>query len=139
MHDIEIVTVRAETHRGPLDLAVRRVRQSLGDAGKLGLIERALEVGDSDLAVRYLRDWATVLEASPDNSIMDRVRLASMKLQKLLTHEVVHGRFSLLDRTAPEIVRYEQGMRWRGLQSRYSPHLECMRGEPRAICSKADE
>lgn len=35
MHDIEIVTVRAETHRGPLDLAVRRVRQSLGDAGKL--------------------------------------------------------------------------------------------------------
>jgi hypothetical protein len=53
--------------------------------------------------------------------MFDSARAAKANLHKLQAHEAVYGRFSLLDRSAPEIVGYEREMKRQGLPSRYEP------------------
>lgn len=107
------------TVEGGLQIAVRQVRASLGEHGRLRLIERALEIGDADRAAGHMQSWAAGLETSLCNTIRERVQLASARLQELVRLEQVHGRFSQLDRSAPEILRYEREMRWKGLPSKF--------------------
>ncbi len=95
--------------------------RGLSEDERLWLIERAIATGDSWMASRHLRAWGDALRTSLREKVQARTQAAGMGLDRLLAHEAVHGRFSLLNRQAPHIVRYEYAMRMSGKSSIYGP------------------
>ncbi len=106
-------------------LAKLRPAMGLSNGGKLRLICRALEIGDSWMTERNLNDWSSHLERDPDPALREGIRSARVGFAALKAFEEVRGRFSRLDREAQEIVWYENEMRRSGGTSVYGlPNLE---------------
>jgi len=84
------------------------------------MIERLLGIGDSIIAGMFIRDWEDRIEACSEVELHHRLQLAKGRLSDILAHEAKHGRFSLLDRSAPEIVSYEREIAYDGRTSIYA-------------------
>lgn len=89
----------------------------------LRLIEREVAIGDTLLAADSLRRWSSRLMASLDENGRARLEAASKAFEQLIDYEKRHGRFSRLDRDAPEILLHERLQRGAGLPSVYKPNV----------------
>lgn len=82
------------------------------------VIERALDIGDSLVSGYYLDDWMRPSELE-DEDLAARFVKAKRKLEVLQEHEREYGRFAFLDRSAPEILGYEEDVIFFGWKSAY--------------------
>ncbi len=83
------------------------------------MIERLLGIGDSIIAGMFIRDWENRIEACSERDLHPRLELAKTRFSDILAHEGKHGRFSLLNREAPEIVSYERSIAYAARPSIY--------------------
>lgn len=82
-------------------------------------ITRALDIGDTRLARTWIDGaWGAILKEAAE-PFPSALATARQRLAEMLDHEAKFGQFSLLDRSAPEIVEYEQRCRWNNVSSAY--------------------
>ena len=122
-HPFAVMSRReAEKTRIPsaLEKSLRKGGQScVGESRRMCQIERHLDIGDSIMAYADLERWGQGLDATSDVSLPNRLQRARARLVDLQTYEAVHGKLSLLNREAPEILQYKRINERMGFSSIY--------------------
>lgn len=97
-------------------------------------IQRALEIGDTLMAEVWTSGSRGRRLDGCGDEFHAQMAAARTKLRQMLEHERTHGQFSLLDRSAPEIVTHERICKLTGKPSLYAQPSPLCDGTEAAIC-----